>query len=265
MVAVSIVIITKNEADIIAACINKARLVTDDIVIIDNGSTDETLDIAFTYGCRVFKKTWDGYGANKNKGIEAAKYDWVLSIDADELPDEELITALHKIKFDNPAVVYDIKFRSYMGNKPVRYGSWGRDHHIRLFNRNLVKWSQTMVHETLILPENIQIKKISGRLHHYSVKDINEYESKGCYYAKLSAKKYFSDGRRTNIIKLYFSPIFGFVKNYIIYLGFLDGRRGWDIAKVTIKNTRRKYYYLSQIENQPNKKQPAEDNYAVEY
>jgi glycosyltransferase involved in cell wall biosynthesis len=265
MVPVSIVIITKNEADIVASCIHKSRLITDDIVVIDNGSTDDTLDIAGTYGCRVYKKTWDGYGANKNKGIEAAKYDWILSIDADEVPDEELIKSLHKLNLADPAIVYDIKFKSYFGQKPIHFGSWGRDHHVRLFNRNLVKWSETMVHETLLLTENIQIKKINGHLHHYSVKDIGEYDSKGIYYAKLSAKKYFRIGKRANFIKLYASPIFGFLKNYIVYLGFLDGREGWNIAKTTIKNTYRKYYYLSQLENQRNKKQPVKDSFAVEY
>jgi glycosyltransferase involved in cell wall biosynthesis len=265
MVPVSIVIITKNEADIIASCIQKSRLITDDIVVIDNGSTDKTLDIAGTYGCRVYKKAWDGYGANKNKGIEAAKYNWILSIDADEVPDDELISSLHKLRFNNPAIVYDIKFRSYFGKKPIRFGSWGRDHHIRLFNRNLVKWSETMVHETLILSQNIQVKKINGHIHHYSVKDINEYDSKGNYYAKLSAKKYFNAGKKVNAIKLYISPVFGFLKNYIIYLGFLDGREGWAIAKTTVKNTRRKYHYLSRMENMPEKKQVVNDSFVVEY
>jgi glycosyltransferase involved in cell wall biosynthesis len=267
MVPVSIVIITKNEADIIVRCIDQARLITDDIVIIDNGSTDETVEIAFTYGCRVYKKVWDGYGANKNKGIDSAKYNWILSIDADEIPDQELVNSLHQLNLDNPEVVYNIKFRSYFGAKPIRFGSWGRDHHIRLFNRNLVKWSETVVHETLIMPPNIQTQKINGYIHHYSVKDVNEYDSKCCYYAKLSAKKYFNNGKRVNAVKLYLSPIFGFVKNYIIFLGFLDGREGLDIALTSIKNTHRKYQFLSQLENKQSSdnKQLAEDSFAVEY
>ena len=265
MVPVSIVIITKNEADIIAACIKKAGQITDDIVVVDNGSTDNTVGIAAGLGCRVFKESWDGYGANKNKGIAEARYDWILSIDADELPDNELIRSMHKLKYDDPGLVYDIKFRSYFGKKPIRFGSWGRDHHIRLFNRSLVKWSETMVHETLVLPTNILVKKIKGRVHHYSVKDLKEYDSKGIYYAKLSAKKYFNTGKRVNSVKLYLSPVFGFFKNYIIYLGFLDGREGWDIAKTTLKNTRRKYHFLSQMENRPGDKQAVKDSFAVEY
>jgi len=265
MVPVSIVIITKNEADVIAGCIQKARLITDDIVVIDNGSTDDTTEIAGIYGCRVYNTTWEGYGANKNKGIEAARYNWILSIDADEVPDNELIGALHKLKLNDSAIVYDIKFRTYFGGKPIRFGSWGRDHHIRLFNRNLVKWSETMVHETLILPENIQVKKISGLLHHYSVKNVSEYDIKGLYYAKLSAKKYFNTGKKVNVVKLYFSPAFGFLKNYFIYLGFLDGREGWYIAKTTLKNTWRKYHYLSRMANMHDKKQAVNDSFVVEY
>src|ERR1700744_4770741 len=160
MVPVSVVIITKNAAGIIKGCIEKAREITDDIIIIYNENDEVTGDSNIENGCRGYKKAWDGYGANKNKGIEAAKYNWILSIDADEIPDDELIKCLHELKFDEPSTVYDIKFRSYFGKKPIRYGRWGWDHHIRLFNRNLVRWSETMVHETLVIPKQIVRKKL---------------------------------------------------------------------------------------------------------
>jgi glycosyltransferase involved in cell wall biosynthesis len=265
MVPVSVVIITKNAADIIKGCIEKARELTDDIIVIYNGSDEEPTGIAANEGCRFYNKTWDGYGANKNKGVEAARYNWILSIDADEIPDDELIRVIHNLNFSDTKVVYDISFRSYFGGKLIRFGSWGRDHHIRLFNREFVKWSETMVHETLTLSASIQKKKIGGHIHHYSVKDVQEFDSKGSYYAKLSAKKYFRTGKKANAIKLYISPIFGFLKNYIICLGFLDGRAGWDIAKITVKNTRRKYHFLSQMEIMGDKKQSAKDNLVVEY
>lgn len=265
MVPVSIVIITKNEADIIGRCIEKARQITDDIVVIDSGSTDETANIAANNGCRVFEKVWDGYGANKNKGIALAKYDWILSIDADEIPDDKLIRSLGQIKLTDPAIVYDIKFRSWFGAKLIRYGSWGRDHHIRLFNRQVVKWSETVVHETLLFPQHIRVKKLAGGLHHFSVKNIEEYDRKGIYYAKLSAKKYFIDGKRAGLIKFYLSPLFGFFKNYVVHMGFLDGREGWEIARTTLKNTRRKYQFLSQMENLPTTKEAVKESLAVEY
>lgn len=264
MIPVSVVIITKNVADIIDGCLQKARMLTDDVIIICNGNDDGALNMQEQNGCNLYKKPWDGYGANKNKGVEAAKYNWILSIDADEIPDDELIKAIQNIDFDDIESVYDIKFRSYFGGKYIRYGSWGRDHHVRLFNRGLVKWSETIVHETLVLPSFIKKKKIDGAIHHYSVKNVQEFDSKGIYYAKLSAKKYFRAGKKAGLIKLYISPVFGFIKNYVVRLGFLDGKEGWDIAKTTVKNTRRKYHFLTGM-GMMGDSQPAKEKLAVEY
>jgi glycosyltransferase involved in cell wall biosynthesis len=265
MVAVSIVIITKNQAEILAACIDKAKLITDDIVIIDNDNTGNGHANTNITGCKVYRKTWDGYAANKNKGIAAAKYDWILSIDADEVPDDKLIKALHSLNYSNPLVVFDLKFRTYFGNKRVRFGSWGNDHHIRLFNRKLVSWFDTTVHETLVLPKNTEVKKTDGYVHHYSVKNAAEYDAKSNLYAKLSAVKYLNNGQKASFAKLYISPIFGFLKNYICHLGFLDGRAGWEIAKITVKSTWRKYYLLNQMQGLKPKAQVYKDSFVIEY
>jgi glycosyltransferase involved in cell wall biosynthesis len=265
MVPVSVVIITKNKAEYLTNCLNMVKLITNDIVIIDNGSTDETFTIAEDFGCRIFKSSWDGYGTNKNKGIQLAKYDWILSIDADEIPDREFIYSIHDQHLKNASVVYDIKFRSYFGKKQIRYGSWGRDHHIRLFNRQLVKWSETKVHETLILPKQIKRKKLNGYFHHYSVKNAYECNHKAHYYAKLSAEKYFESGKKTNIINLYLSPMFVFIKTYILLLGFLDGKEGWDISKITFKNRWLKYHHLNYLENNDDKNPVIKSTFAVHY
>jgi len=266
MIPVSVIIITRNLADIHPACINQAKLISDDIVVIYNGNKNDENNACGICGCRLYHEKWDGYGVNKNKGIAVAKYNWILSIDADEIPDDDLIASLHSLKYENPDVVYDIKFKSYLGEEPVKFGRWGMDHHIRLFNRDLVRWSETMVHETLILPNGIKIKKMSkGRMRHYSVKDIEEYKRKSTYYAKLSAEKYLRTGKHTGALKLYLSPLFGFLKNYIIYLGFLDGRKGWDIAITMVKNTRLKYRLLSELQTTSHEKQIAEDCLRAEY
>jgi len=249
MVAVSVVIITKNEAEIIARSINKARLITHDIVVIDNGSTDGTVQIAQEAGCRVYSKKWDGYAANKNKGIELAEYDWILSIDADEVPDDGLINALSQINLNDAKVVYDINFKSYFGDKMIRFGKWGHDHHIRLFNRTQVKWSDSPVHETLDIPAGVQRRKLHGNLQHYSVKDVNDFHNKSVNYAHLCARKYYLNGKRSSLVKLYLSPIFNFLKNYILRLGFLDGAEGWAIASLTVKHTRLKYTLLQKMED----------------
>lgn len=253
MVPVSVVIITKNEAASIEDCIKTASLITDDVVVIDNDSTDDTPLIASRYGCRVFQKSWSGYGANKNKGIAEARYNWILSIDADEVPDEELIKTLHTLILDKPNIVYDIKFRSYFGKKLIRFGNWGNDHHLRLFNRSLVKWGETEVHETLLLPPGAEIKNIAGYIHHHSVTDIADFNRKAVHYAQLSAAKYYKAGKKATFIKLHISPAFGFLRNYILRLGFLDGAEGLSIARVIYKNTHLKYLFLKQYKEQSQK------------
>jgi glycosyltransferase involved in cell wall biosynthesis len=247
MVPLSIVIITKNEAEMIASCINAAKFITDDIIIVDNGSTDGTIRIAHDQGCCVYAENWKGYGANKNKGIAHAKYNWILSVDADEIADAALVAALHELVLDDPNVVYDIKFKSYYGQKLIRFGSWGRDHHIRLFNRKAVRWSESPVHETLILPAGVSIKKLAGHLHHYSVRDAAEFMSKADHYACLSAGKYLMNNKKPTFLKLHIAPLFHFIKNYIVFLGFMDGKAGWDIARMISKHTRLKYRLLKEM------------------
>ena len=265
MIPVSIVIITNNEADVIANCIKAAGLITNDIVIVDNGSTDNTIAIACENGCNVYQNAWTGYGANKNKGIALAKYDWILSLDADEVADATLIQSLHNLKLDNTDVVYDIKYRSYFGKKRIKFGYWGRDHHVRLFNRNLVKWSEPKVHETLLLPKQVKVQNIGGYLHHYSVKDGKECMNKAVHYAKLSAENYFKAGKKPSFINLYISPYFAFFINYFLFLGILDGKEGWEISKTIFKNKWLKYHYLSSMKHVYQKKQVTNGVFAAEY
>ncbi|MBS1525674.1 MAG: glycosyltransferase family 2 protein [Bacteroidetes bacterium] len=266
MVPVSVVIITQNKAEVIAGCVDSVKLITDDIVLIDNNSTDGTTVIAHRQGCRVYDESWDGYGANKNKGNSRAKYDWILSIDADEQPDEELISALHRLDLDDHRIVYDIAFKSYFGPKLINFGSWGRDHHIRLFNRKIVRWSEPAVHETLLLPYGITIKKMRGHIHHYSVKDANEYSDKSAAYAKLCAEKYFAIDKKASLKKLYLAPAFHFLKNYLFFLGFLDGREGFEIASTIARHTRLKYRLLRKMYNKSTPEIPAvKEKMIVEY
>lgn len=273
MVPLSVVIITKNEAETIAECIAAAKLITDDIIIIDNYSTDETCSIALAEDCRLYQCHWDGYGANKNKGIALARHDWILSIDADEIADLELVLALHNLELADPGIVYDIRFKAYFGKKLIRYGSWGRDHHVRLFNRTQVRWSESHVHETLQLPHGTQTQRLDGFMHHYSVKNRRECYTKALYYAWLSAEKYLQSGKKVNAVNLYLSPVFGFFKSYILFGGFLDGKEGLAIAQITFKNKWLKYRYLRRLESKQSKnkrsktavKLKPEPGLAVEY
>lgn len=247
MTPISVVIISYNEAEYIGNTIQAAKFITDDIVVIDSGSTDGTMQIALNQGCRIFQRTWEGYGFAKNFGIRLAKHDWILSLDADEIPDEELLLQLKNLKTANNQTVYDFSFKTYLGKKQIKFGKWGNDHHIRLFNRTRFRWTYSPVHETLSINRVTSIEQLKGYINHFSAKNIDEFRSKSALYANLSAKKYLEEGLSPNLIKMYLSAVFNFVKYFIFYLGFLDGNAGLQIAIINFKYTRQKYTLLHKL------------------
>ncbi len=244
---ISVVIITKNEAHIIANTLQSLQPVIQDIVIVDSGSTDDTLAICKQFNATVIETDWSGYGINKNKGIAAAKYDWILSLDADEAIDEELKQSIVQLALQNECEVFDIRFKNFFCNKWIRFGEWGFDRHIRLFNRKKVQWNNVAVHENLIFPEGVTVSKLKGNILHYTVQNREEYDAKTDYYARMNAKKYVTAGKKASLFKLYFSPVFAFLQHYIFRLGFLDGAEGFIIAKTTARYTFLKYRYLKEM------------------
>jgi glycosyltransferase involved in cell wall biosynthesis len=246
MCPVSVVIMAKNEAGIIGKTLSCIAGFTDDIVIIDNGSTDETVDIAKQFGCRVISSSWLGYGPTKNIGIDAAKYDWILSIDADECPDKKLLGEISNIDFTYTATAYDLDFKTYFGDKRIRFGEWGHDHHVRLVNRKYVRWSDDEVHEVLQIPPNVTIQKLNGSVHHFTIAGKEELRAKFIRYAELNAQRYHGN-KKASVLKTWGSPAFSFLKNYIFKLGFLDGNEGFIIARLSAYYTWLKYSRLKQL------------------
>ena len=248
---ISVVIITKNEAHIIANTLQSLRPVTNDIVVVDSGSTDETVRICKQFNASVTETSWDGYGVNKNKGIAAAKNDWILSLDADEAIDEELQRSLQQLSLQNENEVFNLRYKNFFCNKWIRFGEWGFDTHIRLFNRKKVRWNDAGVHEELIFRDPVKVTMLKGNILHYTVNSLQEYAEKTNSYAMMNAKKYFAAGKRSNFFKQYISPVFAFLQHYIFRLGFLDGREGFIIAKTTARYTFLKYHYLEQMNKNP--------------
>ena len=244
---ISVVIITKNEAHIIANTLQSLQAVSNDIVIVDSGSTDDTVIICKKMNATVVETDWSGYGINKNKGIEVAKHDWILSLDADEAIDAELQQNLLQLSLVNDREVFDIRFKNFFCNKWIRFGEWGFDWHIRLFNRQKVRWNSVAVHENLVLPDNVTVTKLKGNILHYTVQNRQEYDAKTDYYARMNAKKYFTAGKKPNFFKQYLSPAFAFMQHFIFRLGFLDGAAGFIIAKTTARYTFLKYRYLKEM------------------
>ena len=244
---ISVVIITKNEAGIIGETLESLQGISDDIIIIDSGSTDETLNICRRYKTRIVETTWDGYGNNKNKGIELAKNSWILSLDADESIDAELNKELRNVKPDQDNIAYIFKYKNFFCRKWIRYGVWGKDKHVRLFNKQNVRWDTAAVHESLIFPAGTKFLHLKGNILHYTVNSIDTYSNKTVIYARANAKKYFLLGKKSGFAKRYLSPPFNFIKHYYFRLGFLDGWEGYLICKTYAWYTFMKYVYLKEL------------------
>lgn len=245
--SLSVVIIAKNEAHIIGKTLQSVQGITDDIVIVDSGSTDDTIAICEKYHVKVIKTTWLGYGKTKNIGIAAAKHNWILSLDADEALDQVLQSTLKSINFLNETIAYTLKFKIYFCNKRIRFGEWAGDKHIRLFNRNHIRWNDAPVHETLIIPPNISTVVLKGFVHHYTVHHVEEYIHKTISYAKLNAEKYFRQQKKATFFSLRLKSKLHFFHYYLLRLGFLDGWEGYLIAKTNAWYTFLKYTYLKEM------------------
>lgn len=243
----SVVIITKNEAHIIGTTLQSLQGLTDDIIIVDSGSTDATIEICKKFNAIIIETTWDGYGQNKNKGIDAAKYNWILNLDADEAIDAELKAAIMQLELNDEETVYNFKFKNFFCNKWIRFGEWAGDKHIRLFNRNKVRWNTAAVHEGLMLGNKTKVVMLPGNILHYTTQHIDEYIGKTIAYARLNAQKYHLQGKQASFFKLRMAPGFTFFQHYILRLGFLDGWEGYLIAKTTAWYTFLKYSFLKEM------------------
>jgi glycosyltransferase involved in cell wall biosynthesis len=248
MIPVSVVIITKNESALIDRCIQSIRSLTDDILVCDTGSTDETMLIASQSGARVIQLPWEGYGATKNAAHLHAKYDWIFSLDADEYIDEKLCHALLKNNWNRHDRAYCIRRTGFFQGKRIRFGSWLGEKKIRIFPRSKSFWDQSIVHEKLEL-NNLMIQTIQGKIIENNPQRKEQYVQKLDFYARLCAQKYLHRNIQGAGLKKIMSPIYNFFYNYIIRLGFLDGKEGLILCRLNAWYTFKKYDYVLKIKH----------------
>ena len=239
----SIVLISKNEAKNIASCLEACKSLSNDIWLIDSFSTDKTIEIAEEFKVNIRHQKWLGYGATKNLGNSFCKNDWILSLDADEFLQDKLIHEIDKIDFSTRQenTVFYLKRKLIFLNKTLNFGSVANEYRPRIFNRKKMMWNDNSVHEELefIDKSEKEIKqKIDGFMLHNSFKNIEDYKEKMNHYALLSA-----ENKKASVLKLIFSPIISFIKNYIFRLGFLDGKAGFEFAYYSSYYAFKKYYF----------------------
>ena len=248
MSRISAVIITFNESNNIARCIRSLSTVADEILISDSYSSDDTIKIAEGLGAKVILHQFSGYGATKNNANDHAQYDWILSVDADEEPDEQLIQSISGIKEElHTDTVYEFqRLNNYCG-KWIKHGGWYPDKKVRLFNRSQIKWNFAEVHETLEIPPYFKRVLLEGKLLHYSYTNVPGHLEKVEKYSTRGAEEAKKRGKRSSFIKIYLSPSFRFLRDYIFKLGFLDGYYGFVIARITAKEVYLKYKKLNAL------------------
>lgn len=247
-VKLSIIIICKNEAAGIGRTLESLRSLSDDIVVYDSGSTDGTLDIVRNFPVQLHTGSWEGFGRNRQKAVDLARHDWVMVVDADEILSSELVEEIRALDPPNNNTAYRICLRNHLGNEYVKWGDWGNDFRLRLYNRHVLRWNDAIVHEKLVVPEGTTITDLKGTVHHRTANGVDDYSRKMVQYALLTAEQYHIRGRRSTWIKRHLGPLFTFFKNYIVLLGFLDGRKGYVIARIISFYTFLKYTRLKEIE-----------------
>ncbi len=203
----------------------------DDIVVVDSGSQDGTVEIAREYGARVIERRFSGYADQKNFAAGAARHDWILSLDADESLSDELAAEVRELKRGGPrADAYQSpRLAEYMG-KWIRHSGWYPDPKVRLYNRKKARWVGEFVHETVEVSGRVGALK--GDLLHFTCRSFSEHLATIDRYTTLAAKQIVAQGKRVGIGNLVVSPLWTFFRTYVIQRGFLDGVEGWVIAQM---------------------------------
>lgn len=246
MTKLSVVIITFNEERNIGRCLESVRDIADDIVIVDSFSTDGTEAICRKYPVNFVRHTWEGYSRSKNFANSMAKFDWVLSLDADEALSEKLaqtIMGWKKLPEGKPAEFN--RLTNYCGNW-VRHGGWYPDTKTRIFNRQHTQW-QGDIHEKLHSPTRITPLHLAGDCYHYSYYSIDEHLRQADKFTTIAAQELYSNHKSASPIRLYLSPAVKFLRDYFFNLGFLDGKTGFTVARISAYATHMKYRKLREL------------------
>lgn len=239
---ISAVIITYNEEKNIGRCIDSLIDVADEIVILDSFSSDKTKEICNKKGVGFFQHKFDGHIQQKNRAIEYAKYPYILSLDADEALDETLKKAILEVKKNwSHDGYYMNRLTNYCGHW-VKHCNWYPDTKLRLWDSRKGKWTGTNPHDKYEMNDGDKnTQHIKGNILHYSYYTIDDHYKQVEYFTNIASKAYFEKGKKAPFYKLFVNPIAKFIDHYILHLGFLDGKAGYSISKISAYATYLKY------------------------
>lgn len=221
----AVLILTKNEEKNIADCVRNARQAADEVVVIDSGSTDKTVELAEQSGAKVSYRAWDDdFSAQRNFALTQTGAEWVLYLDADERLNGEMIAAVKKIvatgALDHQ---YAMERKSVAFGTKFNHGVLKPDHVARMFPRTKVQWVNK-VHEHPVC--SLPLENLAGHLEHYTYTSWQQWEGKLCQYTTVWAEDAYASGKRTSLPGIFLHSLGGFFKMFILRAGFLDGWMG---------------------------------------
>ncbi len=223
-VPVSVVVITRNEEENIEACLESAAF-ADEIVVLDDNSSDRTVEIAKRFTDNVASRRMDIEGTHRNYAYSKAKNKWVLSLDADERVTRELAEEIRLILMTEPIhKAYSVPIRTYIGKRWIRHGGWYPAPKVRLFDRNNFRYEDAEVHPVALI--NGTCGHLKNDIIHYSYRDFHEFFSSLNNQTTLEARKWFRERRKIGFLKMYRKFVDRFLKAYILKQGFRDGFLG---------------------------------------
>lgn len=241
--SLSVILITKNEEANLKECLESVSF-ADEIIVVDSQSNDKTQEIAQSFGAKLeITSDWPGFGPQKNRALNLATQEWVLSIDADERVTPELKEEiLAVISSKDAANCYAIPRSSWYCGRFMKHSGWYPDYVDRLFKRGTAKFSDHLVHERL-LPDG-SVAKLKNHFLHYSFKDFSQVLKKVDAYSTASAEQAYLKGKRSTVGKAIGHGLWAFIRTYFLRLGFLDGSQGLALA---ISNAEGTYYRYIKI------------------
>ncbi|CAM3758767.1 glycosyltransferase family 2 protein [Polynucleobacter brandtiae] len=253
MPTLSVILITRNEEANLADCLASLEGIAQQIVVVDTSSTDKTLEIAQKYGALISTPAdWPGFGPQKNRALDLATGDWVLSLDADERLSpalrSEILMAMH-----HPAPVdcFAIPRLSWYCGRFIRHSGWNPDFVDRLFKRGTARFSNDLVHERLI--PNGEVAKLQSPMLHFSFMNFSQVLEKIDRYSTASAEQAYNKGTRSNPLKAILHGFWAFIRTYLIRAGFLDGYQGLALALSNAEGSYYRYIKIWHMQNQEKK------------
>jgi glycosyltransferase involved in cell wall biosynthesis len=244
---VSVTVITLNESAHIAAAIDSASW-ADEIVVVDAGSTDDTVEIARAKGARTFTRDWPGYVDQKNHAASLAANDWIFSLDADERITPALAGEIRRLLGgEPPRHGYRVPRVTFHLGRWIRSTDFYPDYQTRLYDRRAARWQGRYVHESVAVDGGAG--QLTGELQHYSYRDLSDHLDRINRYTTLAARQMHESGRRAGVFDLLLHPPAAFLRNYFLRRGFVDGMAGLTLSLVNAYSVLLKFAKLWELNN----------------